>query len=78
MVRTGKTSDPLAVQDKWKAPRHSRMAVVSSDAEPANCHELKTLMTVVFVDYAYESLRIHLLERLYEKASSVSQPSHCD
>jgi hypothetical protein len=56
-------SDPLAGQDKRKAPRHSRRtAVVSSDAEPTNCHELKTLITLVFADYAYKPLGIHLLE----------------
>jgi hypothetical protein len=60
-------SDPLAVQDKRKAPRHSRKAVVSSDAEPAKRHELKTLITLVFADYAYEPLGIHFLERLYGK-----------
>ena len=65
MVRTGESSDPLAAgQDKRKAPRHSRRtAVVSSDAEPAKRNELKTLITVVFADYAYEPLRMHLLER---------------
>ena len=62
MVGIGKISDPLADQDKRKAPRHSRTAVVSSDAEPANCHELKTLITLVFADYAYEPLWIHLPE----------------
>jgi hypothetical protein len=56
MVRTGESSDPLAAQDKRKAPRHSRTAVVSSDAEPAIRHELKTLITVVFVDCAYKPL----------------------
>jgi hypothetical protein len=50
--------------------------VVSSDAEPANCHELKTLITLVFADYAYKPLGIHFLETVCEKASSVSQPSH--
>ena len=44
-------------------------------AEPAKCHELKTLITLVFADYAYKPLGIRFLERLYEKASSVSQPS---
>jgi hypothetical protein len=62
MVSTAESSDPLAGQDKRKAPRHSRTAVVSSDAEPANCPELKTLITVVFADYAYKPLAIHLLE----------------
>ena len=61
MVRTGESSDPLAAQDTRKAPRHSRTAVVSSDAEPAKRNELKTLITVVFADYAYEPLRMHLL-----------------
>jgi hypothetical protein len=55
-------SDPLAVQDKRKAPRHTRTAVVSSDVEPASCHELKTLITLVFADYASKPLGIHLLE----------------
>ena len=64
MVGIGKTSDPLADQDKRKAPRHTRTAVVSSDAEPANCHELKTLITLVFVDCAYKPLRIHLPETI--------------
>jgi hypothetical protein len=64
MVRTGESSDPLAGgQDKRKAPKHSRPAVVSSDAEPAKRNELKTLITVVFAHYAYEPLRMHLLER---------------
>ena len=62
MVRTAETSDPLAEWDKRKAPRHSRTAVVTSDAEPANRHELKTLITVVFVECSYEPLRIHLPE----------------
>jgi hypothetical protein len=63
MVSTAESSDPLAGQDKRKAPRHSRRtAVVSSDAEPANCPELKTLITLVFADYAYKPLGIHLLE----------------
>jgi hypothetical protein len=62
MVRTAETSVPLAGQDKRKAPRHSRTAVVSSDVEPANCHELKTLISLVFVDYAYKTLGIQLLE----------------
>ena len=64
MVRTGESSDPLAGgQDKRKAPRHSRRtAVVSTDAEPAKRNELlKTLISVVFADYAYEPLRMHLL-----------------
>ena len=57
MVRTAESSDPLAeAQDKRKAPRHSRKAVVSSEAEPAKRHELKTLITVVFADYAYKPL----------------------
>src|SRR5829696_4218589 len=55
-------SDPLAGQDKRKGTRHSRTAVVSSDAELANCHELKTLINLVFADYAYKPLGIHLLE----------------
>src|SRR5215211_5446527 len=72
-------SKPLAVQDKRKATRHSRRtAVVCSDAEPANCHELKILITLVFADYAYKPLGIHLLERLYEKAFSESRPSRHD
>jgi hypothetical protein len=62
MVRTAESSDPLADQDKRKTPRHGRTAVVSSDAEPANRHELKTLITLVFVDYAYKPLAIHHLE----------------
>jgi hypothetical protein len=63
MVRTAESSDPLAGgQDKRKAPRHTRTAVVNSDAEPAKRHELKTLMTLVFADYAYKPLGIHLLE----------------
>jgi hypothetical protein len=57
-------SDPLAGQDKRKGTRHSRTAVVNSDAEPANCHELKTLITVVFADYAYKPLGIRLLETI--------------
>ena len=61
MVRTAESSDPLAAQDERKAPRHSRTAVVSSDAELAKRNELKTLITVVFADYAYEPLRMHLL-----------------
>jgi hypothetical protein len=56
MARTAESSDPLAGQDKRKAPRHSRKAVVSSEAEPANRHELKTLITLVFADYAYKPL----------------------
>jgi hypothetical protein len=56
MARTAESSDPLAGQDKRKAPRHSRPAVVSSEAEPANRHELKTLITLVFADYAYKPL----------------------
>ena len=71
-------SDPLAGQDKRKGTRHSRTAVVSSDAELANCHELKILITLVFADYAYKPLGIHLLERLYEKAFSESRPSRHD
>jgi hypothetical protein len=56
-------SEPLAGQDKRKAPRHSRRtAVASSHAEPAKRHELKTLITLVFADYAYKPLGIHLLE----------------
>jgi hypothetical protein len=55
-------SGPLAIQDKRKAPRHTRTAVVSSDVEPAKRHELKNLITVVFADYAYKPLGIHLLE----------------
>jgi hypothetical protein len=35
-----------------KIPRQIRTAVVNSDAEPGNHHELKTLMTLVFADYA--------------------------
>jgi hypothetical protein len=63
MVRTTESSDPLvADQDKRKAPRHSRTAVLSSDAESANCPELKTLITLVFPDYEYKPLAIHLLE----------------
>jgi hypothetical protein len=49
-------ADPLAGQDKRKAPRHSRTAIVSSDAKPAKRHELKTLITLVFADYAYKPL----------------------
>ena len=64
MVRTAESSDPLAGQDKRKAPRHSRTAVVSSHAEPAKRHELKTLITLVSVDCAYKPLRIHLLETI--------------
>jgi hypothetical protein len=60
MVRATESSDPLAEWDKRKAPRHSTTAVVSSDAEPANRPELKTLITLVFADYAYKSLAIHL------------------
>jgi hypothetical protein len=55
-------SDPLAGQDKRKAPRHSRTAVVSSDAEPAKRNELKNLITLVFAHYAYKPLGIQLLE----------------
>jgi hypothetical protein len=76
MVNAAETSDALEGHDKRKTPSQSRMAVVSSDAEPANRHELKTLMTLVFADYAYKPLGVHLLERLYEKAFSVSKPSH--
>jgi hypothetical protein len=64
MVRTAESSVPLAGQDKRKGTRHSRTAVVSSDAEPAKRHELKTLITLVFVDCAYKPLRIHLLETI--------------
>ena len=69
MVRTAESSGPLAGgQDKRKAPTHSRRtAVVSSEAEPANCHELKTLMTLVFVVRAYKPLAIHLLETLWKR-----------
>jgi len=57
MVSTAESSDPLAGQDKRKAPRHSRRtAVVSSAVEPANRHELKTLITLVFAHYAYKPL----------------------
>ena len=62
MVGTGKSSDPLAERDKRKAPRHTRTAVVSSEAEPAKRHELKTLISLVFADYAYKPLAIHLPE----------------
>jgi len=62
MVRTAESSDRLAGQDKRKSTRHSRTAVVSSAAEPANRHELKTLITLVFADSAYKPLAIHLLE----------------
>jgi hypothetical protein len=62
MLSTAESSDPLAGgQDKRKVPRHSTMAVVSSDAEPAARHELKPLMTLVFVERAYKPLE-HLLE----------------
>jgi hypothetical protein len=64
MVRAAESSDPLAGQDKWKAPRHSRTAVVSSAAEPAKRHELETLITLVFVECAYKPLRIHLPETI--------------
>jgi hypothetical protein len=64
MVRAAETSVPLAGQDKRKAPRHSRTAVVSSDAEPAKRHELKTLITLVFVECAYKPLAIHLPETI--------------
>ena len=52
MVRTAESSDPLAEWDKRKAPRHSRTAVVTSEAEPAKRQELETLTAHVFVDYA--------------------------
>jgi hypothetical protein len=78
MVRTAEASDPLADQDKRKGTRHSRTAVVSSHAEPAKRHELKTLITLVFADYASKPLAIHLLETVCEKASSESQPSRHD
>jgi hypothetical protein len=62
MVSTAESSDPLAGQDKRKGTRHSRTAVVSSEAELTNCPELKTLITLVFADYAYKPLAIHVLE----------------
>ena len=52
MVRTAESLDPLAEWDRTKAPRHRRIAVVTSDAEPAKCQELRTLMPLVFVEYA--------------------------
>jgi len=54
MVRTAESSDPLAGQDKRKVPSHSRTAVLNSDTEPAKRHELKTLISLVFVDCAYK------------------------
>jgi hypothetical protein len=56
MVRTAESPDPLAGQDKRKGTRHSRTAVVSSDAEPAARHELKALIAPVLIDSAYKPL----------------------
>jgi hypothetical protein len=52
MVRPAETSDPLVEWDRRNAPRHRRIAAVTSDAEPAKRQEPKTLITLVFVDYA--------------------------
>jgi hypothetical protein len=62
MVKAAENSEALEGHDKGKTPSQSRMAVVTSDAEPANCHELQVLITLVFAHYAYKPLRIHLLE----------------